>query len=452
MNYELIFTKEDYDSLNEYFTYDVERVAFLLAGINETQNKTAMLINQIYYLSSTEYLVQRSDQFVLDSAAFRNVFNAARKNRMSIIMAHNHPGSVLSFPARFSYADLQGELKMQIDFSRLESQPHAAIVFGNSGSVDARVWVDGINHPVNIIKVLGRPMRMIKPTSSPDLSQNDIPEVFDRQILAFGSAGQALLRNINVAVVGAGGTGSFVTMELAHLGVKAITLLDNDIVEFSNLNRLIGATYKDAEEKNNKVHVFKRYVEQLKTGAVLDAHLEKLDSLNGINIVRSADVIFCCTDNMTSRLFLNQIAHQYYIPVLDMGVGMDSDQGMLTGGGGYTKVILPNGICLQCNEDINPSLLAFERMPAEQRESAILSGYIRNIKSPSVISLNGLISSMAITDFLNLMFGFEQCDLMDYKRYNILTGNVKTVSAGKKDNCYCRTVKGQGHKIELWQI
>jgi molybdopterin/thiamine biosynthesis adenylyltransferase len=57
---------------------------------------------------------------------------------------------------------------------------------------------------------------------------------YDRQIRAFGVAGQNILKSLRVGIVGLGGTGSIVLQELAHLGVTDFLLLDPDVVEESN--------------------------------------------------------------------------------------------------------------------------------------------------------------------------------------------------------------------------
>ena len=62
---------------------------------------------------------------------------------------------------------------------------------------------------------------------------------FSRQILAFGEKGQSAIAHTKVGIVGLGGVGSFVAQMLAYLGVNEFLLVDDDIIEESNLNRLI---------------------------------------------------------------------------------------------------------------------------------------------------------------------------------------------------------------------
>ena len=64
---------------------------------------------------------------------------------------------------------------------------------------------------------------------------------FDRQRKIFGDEGQKRLRATTVGVVGGGGLGSFMMLELAYLGIGKIVIVDHDQLKDSNRNRLVGA-------------------------------------------------------------------------------------------------------------------------------------------------------------------------------------------------------------------
>src|SRR5205823_6090036 len=72
-----------------------------------------------------------------------------------------------------------------------------------------------------------------------------VSDTVARQVLAWGNTGQNRLTTAHAAVVGAGGTGSQVALQLAHLGIGRLTLIDFDLVERSNLSRLLGSTPAD---------------------------------------------------------------------------------------------------------------------------------------------------------------------------------------------------------------
>ena len=106
----------------------------------------------------------------------------------------------------------------------------------------ARVWEDDVAPlPCHRVTVIGTRI---------EIQSTDVPtpsEALARQALAFGPEVNSLLKQLSVAVVRCGGTGSPVIHLLARLGVGRIVVIDEDVVEHPNLNRLHGATRKDAD-------------------------------------------------------------------------------------------------------------------------------------------------------------------------------------------------------------
>src|SRR5208282_1461375 len=72
---------------------------------------------------------------------------------------------------------------------------------------------------------------------------------------AFGAGTVSLLRSLRVAVIGNSGTGSVVVEQLGRLGVGEFVLVDPDVIEAKNLNRILNATLEDAGRETPKVLV-----------------------------------------------------------------------------------------------------------------------------------------------------------------------------------------------------
>jgi hypothetical protein len=64
--------------------------------------------------------------------------------------------------------------------------------------------------------------------------------------------------------------------------------------------------------------------------------------------LRDCDVIFGCTDDEWGRSILSKLAIDYYIPVLDMGVKIDSMEGSIISVQGRVTTLLPGAACLFC--------------------------------------------------------------------------------------------------------
>src|SRR6266581_585757 len=75
-----------------------------------------------------------------------------------------------------------------------------------------------------------------------------------------------------ISIVGVGGLGSIVAEHLIHMGFHEINLIDPDVLEMSNLNRVVGAYYKDAEQKLDKVEVVRRHVTNINPNATVLAY------------------------------------------------------------------------------------------------------------------------------------------------------------------------------------
>jgi len=112
-----------------------------------------------------------------------------------------------------------------------DNAPTASLIFYPNG-VRGRVWFPGISRPIPIseICVIGSTIQTISLETSAKKQVID-SEFFDRQILAFGELGQALISSAKVGIVGVGGTGSPTAEQLIRLGVQDFVLIDKDLFE-----------------------------------------------------------------------------------------------------------------------------------------------------------------------------------------------------------------------------
>ena len=81
-----------------------------------------------------------------------------------------------------------------------------------------------------------------------------------RQLKIIGNRGQELLGKSKAVIIGLGGLGSVIAMELARAGVGFLRLVDSDIVEVQNLHRQILYTLKDAENNRYKTDAAKEHL------------------------------------------------------------------------------------------------------------------------------------------------------------------------------------------------
>src|SRR5687768_13699180 len=96
-------------------------------------------------------------------------------------------------------------------------------------------------------------------------------ERFSRQSF-LGEGSQSVFERAVIGVAGLGGGGSHVVQQLAHIGFLNYVIYDPDVVEDSNLNRLVGATEKDAATGVSKIEVARRVITGLRPRAQIEAY------------------------------------------------------------------------------------------------------------------------------------------------------------------------------------
>ena len=111
------------------------------------------------------------------------------------------------------------------------------------------------------------------------------------------------LQALSVAVIGIGGTGSLLTEMLASNGIGRITVIDRDYVEESNLHRQIIFGEKDIGKR--KVDAAAGRISEINASTKVKKVFGTLDSGNATEIFNGVDYVLDCTDNITSRLIIN---------------------------------------------------------------------------------------------------------------------------------------------------
>ena len=133
---------------------------------------------------------------------------------------------------------------------------------------------------------------------------------YSRQILfpGIGEAGQALLAQARVAIVGVGATGAATASMLARAGVGCLTLIDRDFVEPSNLQRQILFDEADALEALPKAEAARRKIAAFNSSVHVKAVIADLVPANIHALLANADLLLDCTDNFETRYLLNDFA------------------------------------------------------------------------------------------------------------------------------------------------
>ncbi len=273
---------------------------------------------------------------------------------------------------------------------------------------------------------------------------------FSRQILAFGKNGQKKILQAKVGVVGLGGTGSLIVQMLAYLGVGDFLLIDDDIVEKSNLNRLVGASLKQARAKTPKIEVAKKVIHSINPKARIKAVFKNLREQESLDCLsRLPGIIFGCVDNDSARLILTEVAAAYNKTLIDSAAEIINRHDFQEFGG-RVIVACPGDFCLLCAGQIDLETARQElESPTEKiYRKKIGYGLGPGIPDPAVISLNGVIAGLAVTEFLMLVTGLR----LPNRRvtYKGMRGVFRDCRDEKRADCWvCNSLVGQGKKANI---
>jgi adenylyltransferase/sulfurtransferase len=139
---------------------------------------------------------------------------------------------------------------------------------------------------------------------------------YSRQILLpqIDIEGQESILNGHVVIIGLGGLGSPASLYLAAAGVGRITLIDDDHVELSNLQRQI--VHTEARIGDLKVESAKAALTQLNREIEVVTIPKRLSKEELASVISQADVVLDCSDNFETRFMINAITQTKKIPLV----------------------------------------------------------------------------------------------------------------------------------------
>ncbi|WP_232628011.1 ThiF family adenylyltransferase [Methylobacterium sp. Leaf118] len=338
--------------------------------------------------------------------SFVRLLKAAEEQGLTLAIVHTHPGS----HAFFSDQDDANERDLLRIVGNRSGAGHgfASVVLGGDGSVCARRWTaPATAEPCERVAVVGRGIRLH------GLAGGDGDPLLDRQARLFGPTFNGLVRALKVGVVGCGGTGSPTALLLARLGIGHVLLVDDDVVELTNLNRVHGSRRTDVEGRVPKVEVLRREIEAAGLGVEVTTFKGWVGDAAARDALRSCDVVFGCTDDHDGRLFLNRLAYFYGIPVIDMGLRiMPARDGRPYEMAGRVTLAGPGAPCLMCRGLVDPRRAMEEALrrtdpaayEARKAEAYVLGG---GDPAPAVVTFTTETACMAVNELLQALTGFR---------------------------------------------
>ena len=178
----------------------------------------------------------------------------------------------------------------------------------------------------------------------------------------WGVEAQSTISRLHVGVVGLGSVGSVVTEALARIGVPVVTLVDPDIVEEHNLDRLLNATKEDLGRA--KVELAREAFVAHATTASPKVHsvAKSIHAVGAYRAILDCDLVFSCVDRPVARDVLNYVSQGHLVPVVDGGVavGVHPLKRRLSSAHWRCHISTPLHPCLRCRDQYNTSMVVLE--------------------------------------------------------------------------------------------
>lgn len=246
------------------------------------------------------------------------------------------------------------------------------------------------------------------PTLSPDERRR-----YARHLLLpeVGEAGQLRLRAARVLVIGAGGLGSPAVLYLAAAGVGALGVVDDDVVDASNLHRQI--LHRDADAGVPKVDSAARAVAALNPSVRVETFAARFDAESAPDILAEGwDVVIDGTDLIPARYMINDACVTAGVPVV---------HGAIHRFEGQVSVFAPDrgGPCYRC--------LFPEAPPPEATPSCAEAGVIG--------ALPGVIGTLQAMQALLLILGVGEPLVGRLLRWQGLEGRFEEIRFGPDPEC-----------------
>ncbi len=226
-----------------------------------------------------------------------------------------------------------------------------------------------------------------------------------------GVAGQKKLAGARVALIGAGGLGSPAALYLAAAGVGIITLIDDDRVERSNLQRQV--LHADTRVGMLKTESAQIALNALNPGIRIDAKPERLQAANVDALLTGQDLIIDGADNFPTRYLLNAACRRLGLPLIYGAVHRFS---------GQVSVFDPRVVGSPCYRCLFPDPPATEDAP--------------NCAEAGVLGvLPGIIGLLQANEALKLLLGIGSPLIGRLLCYDALAGSFRELRLSRDASC-----------------
>ena len=247
------------------------------------------------------------------------------------------------------------------------------------------------------------------PVQYADLTEKEINKYLRQIVLTdIGFDGQVKLRNATATVVGLGGLGSLIAMQLTAMGIGTLKIVDMDLVDESNLHRQY--LYDTSLIGIPKVEAAAMKLQKLNPDVNIVTHPTLINENNVKEIIKESDVVIDGLDRITPRYVLNRASYELNIPYV-FGAAIESF-------GSVSTFIPKKTPCLEC---------IYKSLTDDDLPKCSIVGV-----HPSVL---GITASIEVSEAIRLIIG-EEPHLMGKLLYiDLRSFSFDTIRINKNPTC-----------------
>lgn len=226
-----------------------------------------------------------------------------------------------------------------------------------------------------------------------------------------GGAGQTKLLSSHILLIGAGGIGCPAIQYLAAAGVGTISVVDDDVVSLSNLQRQV--LYSDTQIGMAKVDAATEAVARLNPDIHFITIKQRISSDSSADILKNVDVVIDGSDNFATRLIVNDLCIAAQVPLVSAAIGQFHGQiGTFSGW-------MPDAPCYRC--------FVGDAHDPDDCDDCATQGVLG--------AMCGLMGSFAAMEAIRVLTGFGEPQTGKLQIFDGMAPSMRSIKLPKDPDC-----------------
>ena len=407
-----------------------EMGCILLVARNDHATNPSLLVADVLMPEDGDFDRQEHSALSFSSQYLRRALLAIRAQGLAgFLTVHTHPFSDTT--VRFSdYDDCNDPELMENLYDLQPEGVFGSAVLGKS-SIEARTWSSDLQSSgLEELVVIGSSYQVFPLDGSSEKDRTQPSAIFDRGLALSGAGALYKMSRMRFGVVGISGTGSLMAELLLRAGAGEIVCFEFDVIDETNLNRILHSRRVDADTRVTKAARMREVIGE--TGLPTRITIIDGGDIRNADVadeLRGCDVLLGCVDREWPRQILSEVVFQYLVPLIDMGaeIGISADGQELQSLDARVSLVTPGNPCLACVGLVTSEGLRLEGLSDEELDRTLALGYCKDFRlsAPAVMDLNMRAASYAMLLLRHLLQPYMATPLPTSIRESLTSYTIK---------------------------